>query len=139
MRVYLASHFSRKNEVRTAVAELEALGISVVSTWHNEKTASNSVMHRKNAREWRKNAMSDLRELMICTHFVLFSMGEKKKFSRGSHCWEAGFAEAANKDCTVVGAPQVLFHYLPGVRICKTWKKAKRYLKKELKHERSTY
>lgn len=138
MTVYLAAHFSRKNEVRAAAKELKELGIDVVSTWHREKIASNSVMHANNARTWRKNALSDLNELCDCTHFVLFSMGPHKKFSRGSHCWEAGFASARGVKCLVVGERQVIFHYLPGEKICKTWAAAKRYLKKEFQNEQHT-
>ena len=138
VKVYIASHFSRKNEVRMAAQELRALDIDVVSTWHRETTKSNSIMHKGNARTWRKYALSDLNELCGCTHFVLFSMGATKKFSRGSHCWEAGFASGQGKKCIVVGERQVIFHYLPGERICKTWASAKRYLKKEFQNEPNT-
>jgi hypothetical protein len=138
MKIYLASHYSRKNEVRAAVAELAKLGIEVVSTWHREKVASNSVMHPENGRAWRKNAISDKRELDACTHFVLFSMGPTAKFSRGSHAWENGYAVAAGKRCLVVGERQVIFHYLPGTTVCNTWQSAKRILKGEFNHEQHT-
>ena len=120
MRVYLASHFSRKNEVRSAVSDLEAMGIEVVSTWHRERCAANSVLHPHHGSTWAKNAMKDLSELDQCTHFVLFSMGPSKKFSRGSHCWEAGYAFHKGARCLVVGKKQVIFHYLPGTKVCPT-------------------
>lgn len=135
MRVYLASHFSRKHEVRKAVADLEEMGIEVCSTWHREKFASNSVLHPRHSRTWKKNALNDEGELLDCTHFVLFSMGPRKKFSRGSHCWENGFAQATGATCVVVGERQLIFHYLPDNKVCRTWKSAKRFLKKELRHE----
>jgi hypothetical protein len=107
------------------------MGIDVVSTWHREMIKSNSILHPDNHRVWQKNALSDLNELTACTHFVLFSMGPTAKFSRGSHCFEAGFAAGLSKRGIVVGARQVIFHHLKGTRCVPTWELAKRWLKKE--------
>ena len=133
MKVYIAAHYSKKEEVKQAVRDLDDLGIEVTSTWHNEKDNPHSHLTDNGRQTNQYRAIRDLAELKAATHLVFFSIGLKKCFTRGGHCYENGAGDILGLKTIVVGERQHIFHHLPGYRIVPTWEKAMVWLKKEKK------
>jgi hypothetical protein len=131
MKIYLAAHYSRKEEIRQAAKDLEEAGIDVTSTWFKERTASKVSMNDVSETFCRTTAARDKDELDESTHFVLFSVHTDFKFTRGGHCWENGYADAKGLVRVVVGPRQHIFHYLPGTKRFDTWAEALAWLIKE--------
>jgi nucleoside 2-deoxyribosyltransferase len=131
MKIYLAGHLTRREEIRAAASDLELAGICVVSTWHTEHVTSGMSIHDVSESFLRRTARRDLRQLRSATHFVLFSVDGDVKFTRGGHCWENGYADALGLKIVIIGPRQNVFHYLPVSRRVDTWERALKWLKKQ--------
>ena len=131
IKIYLAAHYSRKEEVKQAVQDLLAAKIEVTSTWVKERATPTVSMHDVSETFCRTTAARDRDELDAATHFVLFSVDPDFKFTRGGHCWENGYADAKGLVRVVVGPRQHIFHYLPGTKRFDTWAEALPWLIKE--------
>jgi len=132
MKVYVASHYSRKLEVVEAVCDLKALGITVTSTWHKERKKPGISMHEVSESFCRRTAKRDVKELRAATHFILFTVDSDFKFTRGGHCVEQGWAQALGLRCLMVGPRQNVFCYLPGFKRVDTWEEGKKWLAKQM-------
>jgi hypothetical protein len=135
MRVYLAGHYSKKLEIKSASLDLKYVGIPVVSTWYFERKPPNVSMGEVSETFRRYTARCDKAELRRATHFVLFSLGPDTYFTRGGHCWENGYADAMGLRVVIVGPRQHVFHYLRGRKRFDTWGQAFTWLKKEARQE----
>ena len=131
IKVYIASHYSRKLEVMAAAYDLEKLGIQVVSTWHKERQNPNNSLKDVSDTFKRYTAKRDIAELKSATHFVLFSLDPDALFTRGGHCVENGYALANNLPTLVVGPRQHIFHYMPGIKKVETWRQGIKWLVSE--------
>ena len=131
IKIYLAAHYSRKEEVKKAAKDLFDAGVEVVSTWFRERADPNTSMKDVSETFCRTTAARDKEELDKATHFVLFTVDPDFKFSRGGHCWESGYADAKGLVRVVVGPRQHIFHYLPGTKRFDTWDEALSWLTKE--------
>ena len=124
LSVYLASHYSRKEEIRAAVKDCESLGIKLTSTWHKERRSPTGSMKDDSETFLRVTAKRDFRELKSASCLVLFSLDGDTLFTRGGHCVELGMALSLRKRIVLVGPRQNVFCYLPGIKKFKTWEKA---------------
>jgi nucleoside 2-deoxyribosyltransferase len=132
MRVYLAAHYSRKDEIKAAAKELQEIGIKVMSTWFNERKTPNTSLTTVSDTFRRTTAKRDVGEIRCSDYFVLFSLHPDTPFTRGGHVFENGYAVACGLRTLVVGPKQHIFHYLRGVKRVDTWKQGKRWLLREL-------
>ena len=132
--VYLASHYSRKDEIKRAARDLEYVGVKVSSTWHREYLASDTSLSDPKVSKayWRSAAKRDFKELESATHLVFLSLSPDVEFTRGAHCVEYGIALALRKHIIVVGPSQHIFCYLPGVKFFDSWKEAFPWLRENL-------
>jgi nucleoside 2-deoxyribosyltransferase len=130
MKIYLAGHYSRKEEISKAAKDLKSVGIKVVSTWLKERVMPKISISNLSESFLQRAAIRDVKELSRATHFVLFTVSPDTLFTRGGHCWENGFADALKKKTVIVGPRQHIFHYLRGKKHFKTWKKAFQWLTK---------
>ena len=124
MKIYLASHYSRKAEIAQAAKDLSAIGIKVVSTWWKERILATTSIKQVSESFCRKASKRDKQELNKATHFVLFSVDPDFLFTRGGHCWENGYADARGLVRIIVGPRQHIFHYLPHTHRFDTWERA---------------
>ena len=136
IKVYLASHYTRKPEIIEHAAELERLGITVVSRWHKEKHKPTASQHSISGATLRNIAKRDIEELDEATHLVLLTVDPDFKFTRGGHCFEDGYAKGKGKERALVGPRQLVFHYLPGTRRFEIWKTCRDWLIEENKRYR---
>ena len=135
MKIYLAGHYSRKEEIKRASLDLKYVGIPVVSTWYFERIRPGVSMCELSETFLCHAARRDKAELRRATHFVLFSVGPDTCFTRGGHCWENGYAYALGLRVVIVGPRQHIFHYLPGHKRFDTWGQACAWLREEARRE----
>jgi hypothetical protein len=124
MRIYLASRYSRREELCVYRATLEAEGHTVTSRWlngnHQIDDQGLSVEGVENERT--RFALEDWEDLMAAECCIGFTEPARSVAnSRGGRHVEFGGAIAAGKDCIVVGPRENVFHCLPQVRRFATW------------------
>lgn len=140
MKFYLASRYSRREELCRYRAELQELGHTVTSRWLNGKHQINDVgtpigdHGEALAEDGTTDCAAQLR-----AHFVkedcadvaaaecVVSFTEPPRSAagnRGGRHVEFGMAVALGKRLIVVGYRENLFHYLPQVEFFPTWSDA---------------
>ena len=137
MNIYLAARYSRRQELCQYRNALEALGHLVTSRWLNgshqissagvpiDETgealieAGSSPDADKLRREFVEEDLSDVSNAEV---MISFTEIPRSNHSRGGRHVEFGLAVAMKKVVFVVGYRENLFHYLPEVIFCDTWK-----------------
>jgi len=103
MRVYLASSYSRREEMLRYAAELRAIGVEVVSSWidgHHETPLNSDREHtRMAAARW---AREDLLDIDRADLLILFTQPEGQ-YRRGGCLVEYGYALGKGVGVTVIG------------------------------------
>ena len=122
MRVYLASRYSTRRQMRKYAKELRKLGIRVSSTWHEAGVAY--TVGIKQASNWQLQAARDYNDLDCADTLVMFVKPISK--TGGRHV-EFGYAVATGKRILLVGK-RVENVFQDGLERVKNWKQAKRYL-----------
>ena len=110
--MYLASHYSRKEEIKAASLALKQLGVKITSTWIHEHSSPQSELNSGSRKNLHRNGKRDLKEIREAEWFVMFSVGPTVKFTRGGSVYENGYAHGLGKKCFVVGPEQNIFHIL---------------------------
>lgn len=121
MKVYLASAYGRKEEMREYARQLTEMGIGVTSTWINEPHAPNAKMSQADASDLQLYAVTDLLDIDDADSFAFFSEDPETSAPRGGRHVEFGYALANNKRVFVVGPKENIFHYLPEVEHFSSW------------------
>lgn len=137
MNFYLASRYSRRLELCEYRTALMMRGHTVTSRWLNgshqisrdgvpinddgEALIESTDLSNEAAQLREKFALDDLGDIECADVFIAFSEPPRSTASRGGRHVEFGYARALGKVICVVGAPENLFHYLPGVLIYPDW------------------
>jgi len=124
LKVYLASQYARKNELREYAFELEDIGIHVTSRWITEEPAS--LIDQNEKILWARYDLIDVADADV---LVFFAEDPEKQPRRGGRHVEFGFALALNKTVLVVGGIENIFHNLPEVQHFENFEQVKNALK----------
>jgi len=117
MRVYLATQYARKLEMREHAIELERQGISVGAEWLKETESPTSKLGDTTDETKSNYALKDWWDIGACDVFVFFAEDQDNQPPRGGRHVEFGIALALGKPIVVIGDPENIFHYLPGFTI----------------------
>lgn len=127
MRIYLASRYSRFQEMQRYRDELEAAGHVVTSRWingdHQIDDAGLSVQAKEAERI--RFASEDRDDLIAADCVVSFTEAPRSSNSRGGRHVEHGMALALGKRVIVVGHRENVFHCLPEVEFFAAWPDAR--------------
>ena len=124
MKVYLASQYSRRPELREYAKELESMGIKVTSRWLFEE------QDEEDETKFAEYAFYDEGDIMECNYFVHFTgppyFGTLEQVARGGRHFETGFAHALRKKICIVGSRENSpFYYNPNFLHFPTWEHCK--------------
>ena len=61
--MYLASHYSRKEEIKAASLALKQLGVKITSTWIHEHSSPQSELNSGSRKNLHRNGKRDLKEI----------------------------------------------------------------------------
>lgn len=130
-KIYLASHYSRREELCQYGKELQAIGYRVTSRWLNGKHQINSSGQpigdhgekliegddesiNAEANEMRTSfAREDFEDVRVAAIIINFTEPSRSSASRGGRHVECGIGLAMGKRCIVVGYRENIFHWLP--------------------------
>ena len=130
MRIYLAAQYARRDELREYAKQAESCGIHVGAEWLKETDALNSVLKDSTDASKAAHAQQDWWDVGSCDVFVFFAEDSTVGIPRGGRNVEFGVALALGKPIVVIGEPENIFFYLPGIDIefFHTWESALVYL-----------
>ena len=131
MKVYLASRYSRFQEMQAYRNQLEALfGHTVTSRWINGDHQIDDAGLSLQAKEAERTrfAEEDVADLLAADCVVSFTEAPRSTNSRGGRHVEFGIALGLGKHVFVVGHRENVFHCLPRVRFFEKWADARRAL-----------
>jgi hypothetical protein len=124
MKVYLASRYSRREELCKVREDLQKLGFEVTSRWlnGNHQIDDQGLSVEAKSAERLRFAIEDWHDLMAADMCISFTESPRSTNSRGGRHVEFGAALASGKMCFVVGPRENVFHCLPTVHVCDSWK-----------------
>jgi len=128
LRVYLAAHYPRKQEIRKYALELHNFGIVVSSTWLQEPHPPTTQLSSLSYDENIEYAIQDLSDIDDSDVLVLFTEDPELGVVRGGRHFESGYAYAAQKTILTVGPRENLFHYLEDVPNFPEWDNVRPFL-----------
>ena len=114
MKAYVAARFEQKSEMKALVPLFAANNIEVRAHWLDETVSATSQLSDLTPEYCAEQAQVDLDDIKACDLFVFFADSVAKTTRGGKH-FEAGYASGLGKRIVVVGPPENIFHYLPGV------------------------
>lgn len=126
MKIYLASRYSRREELCIYRRDLLALGLNVTSRWLNgdHQVDDAGLMERAAEAERVRFANEDWHDLLDADCCISFTEIPRTGSTRGGRHVEFGAALALGKHCVVVGHRENVFHCLSQVRFCHHWQAA---------------
>lgn len=137
MRVYLASRYTRRLEMRDKAIELEAMGHAITSRWlDGEYQLDGAFAEAAKAYEDRAEmhpaavnfALADVADIRGSDLVLTFTERPRRLRTRGGRHVEFGLAYALGKPIVIVGYQENVFHLLPGVTFFRSWSAAKEYI-----------
>jgi hypothetical protein len=115
MKIYLASRYSRRVQMRDLAEELRRMGHEVATRWLDTEWANRPDQSSAAPPEYReKYALIDLEDVRAADWVINFTEAPGDG-SRGGRHVEFGLAVAWGKRVIVVGHRENLFHHLPCV------------------------
>lgn len=121
MKIYLASRYSRREELCGYRDQLEAIGQTVTSRWltgnHDNAKRPDGTYEPGAA---RLAAAEDLADIDAAEIVISFTESAPENRTAGRHV-EFGYALARGKVMVIVGPPESVFHYRPGLLFFETW------------------
>lgn len=123
MKIYLASRYSRREELNRRWHWLEYAGFEVTSRWLlGDHQVSDSGLSEEAAPEERERfAQEDWDDLAAADICISFTEEPRSGHSRGGRRVEFGAALAMGKRCIVIGPRENVFHCLPSVEVYPLW------------------
>jgi hypothetical protein len=117
MLIYLASRYSRYQEMQAVRADLEKLGHVITSRWINggHQISDDGLSAQAKEEERKRFATEDLYDLMQAECVVSFTEPPRSTNSRGGRHVEFGIALGRGMRVVVVGPRENVFHCLPAV------------------------
>jgi|ERR1035441_6869975 nucleoside 2-deoxyribosyltransferase len=130
MRVYTAAAYGRKLEIRECAKQAERCGIKVGAEWLKESAAPDSKLAESTPEQLAIYAQQDWWDIGACDIFVFWAEDQYNQPPRGGRLTELGIAMALGKPIVVIGEPENVFFYLPGIDIefFHTWESVLVYL-----------
>jgi nucleoside 2-deoxyribosyltransferase len=125
MKVYLASRYSTKDEIKIKAEELKELGIESTSRWVHEKYEGSTQLKDCTDSFLLGAALLDLEDIRRADVVVLFSVDPQQATVRGGRHWESGYAYGIGKPLVVCGPVENIFHLLPDVKTHADWELTK--------------
>ncbi len=122
-KIYLAARYSRRDELLSYRADLEAMGHTVTSRWLNgSPQVSDEGLSAEAPTEMRERfALEDWNDLYDASHCIAFTEEPRVSNSRGGRHVELGAALAWRKAVLVVGPLENVFCCLPDVEHFDDW------------------
>ena len=126
MKVYLASRYSRREEMVIHAADLRGAGFDVTSRWinGNHQISDEGLSVEAKAEERARFAIEDYDDLAKADIVINFTESPRATNSRGGRHVEFGIAIALGKCVLVVGPRENVFHCLPHIQMCSCWYEA---------------
>jgi hypothetical protein len=116
LNIYLASRFSRREQMRELAAELRRRGHTVTSRWLETEWVNRPDESSAAPPEYREQyAVIDMDDVKSADTVVSFTEAPGDG-SRGGRHVEFGLAAAWGKRLVVIGHRENLFHHLPAVQ-----------------------
>ena len=115
MKVYLASRYSRRPEMKSIAKVLEYNGIAVTSRWLDETISPKSQLSDVTPAFCLETALTDLEDIRQADTMVFFSEDPLVGTPRGGRHVEFGYALARRKRIVVIGGSENIFHFLPQI------------------------
>lgn len=118
MKIYIAARYSRKDEVARLAGLMRKVGVTVVSTWHDEAESQiPETSFDANREHFLEMANRDLSELDTAESIVFFSESPTVGVPRGGRHVEFGYFLKMKRAVpqlriTVIGPTENLFHTL---------------------------
>ena len=109
MKVYLASSYSRREELIEYRGMLNRAGVVVTSTWLDGEENKDEASRISYARQ-------DLADVDKADMLILFTESRDTPMLRGGKMVEAGYAIGRNKTVIVVGPAQCIFLEVPDIK-----------------------
>lgn len=129
MRIYLASRYKMKEELRILATQAKEYGIDVTSRWLNENEPADCELADVQDSTLERYANIDLVDIEMADVFVLFTRSPYDLSSRHGRMVEFGFALARLKPILIVGPKENIFCYLRDrVRHFDTWQDALNFM-----------
>lgn len=140
IKIYLASRYSRREELCAYRSELERLGFRVQARWLNgehqlandgtpigengEALVEDRFQTTEGVRLREKFAMDDWEDVNAANLVISFTEPPRAKANRGGRHVEYGIALANRARVIVVGYRENIFHWLPQVEFFEAWNDA---------------
>jgi len=116
-RVYIASRYSRRDEMRDVAEQLSERGFIVSSTWLQEDYPLNMNLDGLTPEQHADIARQDLEDLTGSDIMVFFAEDQNNQPPRGGRHVELGFALALGISVYIIGDRENIFHYLPDCKV----------------------
>jgi hypothetical protein len=132
VKIYLASQYSRREEMLCVRTALQLMGHVVTARWLETEWADRPDQSSACPQEYReKYAVIDAEDVSRSELVISFTElpGLPGDGSRGGRHVEFGIAYALGKRLFVVGYRENLFHHLPRVEFFATWEEASEALR----------
>jgi hypothetical protein len=126
IKIYLASRYSRREEMERYARELEVLGYGITSRWVNGNHTSGPHPDMNDPIN-RRLAENDRNDVLAADLVISFT--ETELFPRNSRHCEFQIAYEHGKICYLVGPYENIFHWLPGVKRFNNWQDLTEHLK----------
>lgn len=115
MKFYLASRFSRKDEVEANARALRLSGYEVISRWH---TPGHQLGPSQSDAERTQRGVEDFEDVLTADAVIVHT-GDVDPVTgaatRGGYHTEVGIALGTGKPIALVGERLNVFHYIPGI------------------------
>lgn len=123
MRIYLASRYSRREELVQYRADLERLGHAVTSRWLNggHQIDGRGLSMEAKREERTRFASEDFDDVTASDLVISFTEVPRSTNSRGGRHVEHGIALGRGLSVWIVGPRENVFHCLPCVRVFESW------------------
>lgn len=119
-RVYLASRFARRAELKAVAAQLTSHGFEVTSRWlDSPNPLSQHDLDAGAAAAFAEMDLEDLRRADLCIAFT--ESADHPSPGRGGRHAELGIALGLGLEVLLVGPREHVFHALPEIRQFANW------------------
>lgn len=145
--IYLSSAYPRRKEMQKYKEQLISIGYKVRACWLNgehHKTKEGRIIEKKDKciidvqssnteHLCKMYASGDLRDTLHADIIICFTEPPNSTLGHGGRHVELGISIARKIEILVVGDRENLFHWLPQIKVFKTWEECFNTLKERKK------
>ena len=114
-KIYVAARYTRRDEMRILARLLKDTGFAVTSRWLFENKPLNTQLGDDSPQFYAETAIVDIEDIDRADTILFFSEDPLIGTPRGGRHVEYGYALGTGKRMVIIGGPENIFHYLPGV------------------------